>query len=229
METMIKMIREELFKLRDGKYRDFQSRLIPTAAPETIIGVRTPELRRFAKELMKRGNISPFLEALPHRYFDENQLHAFLLSELKDYGRCLEEVCRFLPYIDNWATCDQLSPKVFARHRGELIEEIRKWIRSGQTYTVRFGIGMLMQHFLDDGFDPVYPEMTVSIRSDEYYVNMMIAWYFATALAKQYEAVLPFLEEKRLAPWTHNKAIQKALESYRIKPEQKAYLRSLKC
>ena len=178
---------------------------------------------------MKRGNISPFLEALPHRYFDENQLHAFLLSELKDYGRCLEEVCRFLPYIDNWATCDQLSPKVFARHRGELIEEIRKWIRSGQTYTVRFGIGMLMQHFLDDGFDPVYPEMTVSIRSDEYYVNMMIAWYFATALAKQYEAVLPFLEEKRLAPWTHNKAIQKALESYRIKPEQKAYLRSLKC
>ena len=226
---MIKMIREELFRLRDGKYRDFQSRLIPTAAPETIIGVRTPELRRFAKELMKRGNISPFLEALPHRYFDENQLHAFLLSELKDYGRCLEEVCRFLPYIDNWATCDQLSPKVFARHRGELIEEIRKWIRSGQTYTVRFGIGMLMQHFLDDGFDTVYPEMTVSIRSDEYYVNMMIAWYFATALAKQYEAVLPFLEEKRLAPWTHNKAIQKALESYRIKPEQKAYLRSLKC
>ena len=153
---MIKMIREELFRLRDGKYRDFQSRLIPTAAPETIIGVRTPELRRFAKELMKRGNISPFLEALPHRYFDENQLHAFLLSELKDYGRCLEEVCRFLPYIDNWATCDQLSPKVFARHRGELIEEIRKWIRSGQTYTVRFGIGMLMQHFLDDGFDPVH-------------------------------------------------------------------------
>ena len=226
---MIKMIREELFRLRDGKYRDFQSRLIPTAAPETIIGVRTPELRRFAKELMKRGNISPFLEALPHRYFDENQLHAFLLSELKDYGRCLEEVCRFLPYIDNWATCDQLSPKVFARHRGELIEEIRKWIRSGQTYTVRFGIGMLMQHFLDDGFDPVYPEMTASIRSDEYYVNMMIAWYFATALAKQYEAVLPFLEEKRLALWTHNKAIQKALESYRIKPEQKAYLRSLKC
>jgi len=226
---MIKMIREELFRLRDGKYRDFQSRLIPTAAPETIIGVRTSELRRFAKELMKRGNISPFLEALPHRYFDENQLHAFLLSELKDYGRCLEEVCRFLPYIDNWATCDQISPKVFARHRGELIEEIRKWIRSGQTYTVRFGIGMLMQHFLDDGFDPVYPEMTASIRSDEYYVNMMIAWYFATALAKQYEAVLPFLEEKRLAPWTHNKAIQKALESYRIKPEQKAYLRSLKC
>ena len=226
---MIKMIREELFRLRDGKYRDFQSRLIPTAAPETIIGVRPPELRRFAKELMKRGHISPFLEALPHRYFDENQLHAFLLSELKDYGRCLEEVCRFLPYIDNWATCDQLSPKVFARHRGELIEEIRKWIRSGQTYTVRFGIGMLMQHFLDDGFDPVYPEMTASIRSDEYYVNMMIAWYFATALAKQYEAVLPFLEEKRLAPWTHNKAIQKALESYRIKPEQKAYLRSLKC
>ena len=226
---MIKMIREELFKLRDGKYRDFQSRLIPTAAPETIIGVRTPELRRFAKELMKRGNISPFLEALPHRYFDENQLHAFLLSELKDYGRCLEEVCRFLPYIDNWATCDQLSPKVFARHRGELIEEIRKWIRSGQTYTVRFGIGMLMQHFLDEDFDPAYLERVAQIRSEEYYINMMIAWYFATALAKQYEAVLPFLEEKRLAPWTHYKAIQKALGSYRIKPEQKAYLRSLKC
>ena len=163
---MTEGIREELFRLRDEKYRDFQSGLIPTVDPETLIGVRTPELRRFAKELLKRGDVSPFLAALPHRYFDENQLHAFLLSEMKDYGRCLEEVCRFLPYIDNWATCDQLSPKVFARHRGELIEPIRGWIRSGETYTVRFGIGMLMQHFLDDAFDLAYPEMVAEIRSE---------------------------------------------------------------
>ena len=226
---MIEEIREELFRLRDEKYRDFQIGLIPTVEPETLIGVRTPELRRFAKELIKRGDVSPFLAALPHKYFDENQLHAFLLSEMKDYGRCLEEVDRFLPYIDNWATCDQLSPKIFARHRGELIEPIRDWIRSEETYTVRFGIGMLMQHYLDEAFDPAYPEMVAEIRSEEYYVNMMIAWYFATALAKRYEAVLPFLEETRLAPWTHNKAIQKAAESHRISPEQKIYLRSLKC
>ena len=228
VETMIGEIREELFRLRDEKYRDFQGKLLPTVERETMIGVRTPELRRFAKALLKREEVSLFLGALPHRYFDENQLHAFLLSEIRDFGRCLEGVERFLPYIDNWATCDQLSPKVFARHRGELIEPVRGWIRSGRTYMVRFGIGMLMQHFLEDAFDPAYPEMVAEIRSEEYYVNMMTAWYFATALAKRYEAVLPFLEERRLAPWTHSKAIQKALESYRIKPEQKAYLRSLK-
>ena len=225
---MLQEIREELFRMRDTAYRDFQSKLIPTVDPERIIGVRTPELRKYAKELLKKGDVTPFLSDLPHFYFDENQLHAFLLSERKDYDQCMEEVVRFLPYIDNWATCDQLSPKVFRKHREELLAKIREWVRSSQTYTIRFGIGMLMQHFLDDGFEVTYPEMVAEIRSEEYYVNMMIAWYFATALAKQYEQVLPFLEGHRLDPWAHNKAIQKAVESYRITPEQKEYLRSLK-
>ena len=228
MESIVGEIREELFRLRDAEYRDFQAKLIPTVRPDAIIGVRTPELRRFAKQLMKREEAALFLEALPHGYFDENQLHAFLLSEMKDYGRCIEQVKRFLPHIDNWATCDQLSPRVFAKHRGELSGEIDKWLRSGETYTLRFGIGMLLQHYLDDAFDPAYPEKVALLRSEEYYVNMMIAWYFATALAKQYEAALPYLEQGRLDAWTHNKAIQKALESYRIAPEKKEYLKSLK-
>ena len=228
MERVVGEIREELFRLRDGTYRDFQAKLLPTVPADAIIGVRTPELRRYAKQLIKREDAALFLEALPHGYFDENQLHAFLLSEMKDYGGCVAQVNRFLPHIDNWATCDQLSPMVFAKHRGELSGEIDKWLRSGETYTLRFGIGMLLQHYLDDAFDPAYPEKVALLRSEEYYVNMMIAWYFATALAKQYEAALPYLEQGRLDSWTHNKAIQKALESYRITPEQKEYLKSLK-
>jgi len=169
-----------------------------------------------------------FLEALPHFYFEENQLHAFLLSEMKDFAACLKAVERFLPYIDNWATCDQLSPKVFRKHRQELRDAVWRWIDSGQTYAVRFGIKMLMDHFLDGDFEPVYLEMTASVRSEEYYVRMMVAWYFATALAKQYDAALPYIENRRLDPWTHNKTIQKAVESYRIRPEQKEYLRGLK-
>ena len=227
-EALIGEIRAELFRLQDEKYRDFQAKLIPMVKPETMIGVRTPALRSYAKQLLKREEVSLFLEDLPHGYFDENQLHAFLLSEMKDYGQCIERVNRFLPHIDNWATCDQLSPKVFAKHRGELAGEIGDWLRSGETYTLRFGIGMLLQHYLDDAFDPAWPEAVAALRSEEYYVNMMIAWYFATALAKQYEAALPYLEQGRLAPWTHNKAIQKALESYRITPEQKEYLKQLK-
>ncbi len=225
---MIGRIREELFRLRDEQYRDFQSRLIPTMEPGRIIGVRTPELRRYAGQLIKSEDVSRFLEALPHRYFEENQLHAFLLSEMKDYARCLEEVDRFLPFIDNWATCDQLSPKAFVRHRDALLPEIRRWIRSEETYTVRFGIGMLMQHYLGEAFSPSYPELVAEIRSEEYYVNMMIAWYFATALAKQYEAAVPYLENGRLEPWTHNKTIRKALESWRVPPDRKAYLKRLK-
>ena len=227
-EALIGEIRAELFRLKDEKYRDFQAKLIPTVKPETMIGVRTPALRSYAKQLLKREEVSLFLENLPHGYFDENQLHAFLLSEMKDYGQCIERVNRFLPHIDNWATCDQLSPKSFAKHRGELAGEIGAWLRSWETYTLRFGIGMLLQHYLDEAFDPAWPEAVAALRSEEYYVNMMIAWYFATALAKQYEAALPYLEQGRLAPWTHNKAIQKALESYRIAPEQKEYLKQLK-
>ncbi len=227
-KTISGEIEEELFRLQDLKYRELQMRTIPSVDAETLIGVRTPELRKYAKELIKREDISDFLNELPHRYFDMNQIHAFLLSEMKDYDRCMTEVKRFLPYVDNWATCDQMSPKIFRKHKTQLLQEIRKWIRSGETYTIRFGVGMLMEHFLGDDFDPEYPEWVAKIRSGEYYVNMMIAWYFATALAKQYETVLPFIEEKRLEQWTHNKTIQKAVESYRITPEQKEYLRTLK-
>ena len=217
-----------LFDLQDREYRDFQAKLIPSASADKMIGVRTPVLRKLAKDLAKRKDIGGFLNDLPHRYFDENQLHAFIISQLKDYEQCMDEVIRFLPYIDNWATCDQLSPKMFRKHRPKLIDQIRKWIISDRTYTIRFGIGMLMEHFLDEDYDPAYPEMVACIRSDEYYVNMMIAWYFATALAKQYDSILPFIKNRRLDPWTHNKTIQKARESYRISPEQKEYLKALK-
>ena len=224
----VEEIRKELFLMRDEPYAAFQARLIPGIEPDQVIGVRTPELRKYAKQLVKKEIISAFLNDLPHRYFDENQLHAFIISEMNEYPQCMEETIRFLPYVDNWATCDQLSPKVFRNHRQELLEQIRIWIRSEKTYTIRFGIGMLMQHFLDKDFDPAYPRMVAGIRSEEYYVNMMIAWYFATALAKQYESVLPLIENRQLAEWTHNKAIQKSVESYRITPEQKEYLKRLK-
>lgn len=221
-------IQNELFRIQDKKYRDFHSKLIPTVDYDAIIGIRTPELRGYAKQLIKRADVSAFLNVLPHQYYDENQLHAFIISEIKDFGQCMEEVCRFLPYIDNWATCDQLSPKVFKKHRDELLTYIEKWISSDKTYTVRFAIEMLMVHFLDEGFDIEYTEIIAEIRSDEYYINMMIAWYFATALAKQYEKVLPYIENRRLDIWTHNKAIQKSIESNRITPKQKEYLKSLK-
>ena len=221
-------IRQSLFELQDIKYRDFQAKLIPGKDTETMIGVRTPELRKLAKQMLKREEIGEFLRDLPHRYFDEDQLHAFIVSGIKEYGKCMEELMRFLPFVDNWATCDQMSPGVFKKHKPELLAEIREWLGSEHTYTVRFGIGMLMQHFLDEDFDPAYPELVAGVHSEEYYVNMMIAWYFATALAKQYDAVLPFIEGRRLDPWTHNKTIRKAVESYRISDEQKEYLRSLK-
>ncbi|MBQ6172454.1 MAG: DNA alkylation repair protein [Clostridia bacterium] len=217
-----------LFSLADEKYRDFQCRIIPAVSPETVLGIRTPDLRRYAKILIKENDADTFLNSLPHLYFEENQLHAFIISELKNYDECIGRVNDFLPYIDNWATCDQLSPKVFGKNRIRLYEEIKNWIASEKTYTIRFGIGMLMQHFLDDDFDSEYPERVSEIHSDEYYVNMMIAWYFATALAKQYETVIPYIEQKRLDKWTHNKTIQKAVESYRISSDKKEYLKKLK-
>ena len=219
---------KRLFELQDVKYRDFQIKLMPTVDPAAVIGVRTPELRKLAKELAKRDDIDAFLKDLPHCYFDENQLHAFILSGMKDHEKCMDGVCAFLPYIDNWATCDQLSPKVFGKNKEDLLSHIKEWIRSDKTYTVRFGVGMLMQHFLGDDFDDSYPEMVAAISSDEYYVNMMRAWYFATALAKQYDRVIPYIEERRLDTWTHNKAIQKSVESSRISPEQKDHLRRCK-
>ena len=221
-------IRAELFKMQDMTYRDFNSKLIPTVDKENMIGIRTPDLRKYAKQLGKSSDVIEFLQNLPHKYFDENQLHAFIISEIKDFKNCIDEINRFLPYIDNWATCDQLSPKVFKKYHNELFEYIKDWLKSDKVYTLRFGIGMLMEHFLDEDFDILYPETVSKIRSGEYYINMMIAWYFATALAKQYESVIPFIENNSLDIWTHNKAIQKSIESYRITDKQKAYLRELK-
>ena len=221
-------IRQSLFDLQDIKYRDFQAKLIPGKDAQTMIGVRTPQLRDLAKQLLKREDTEEFLRELPHQYFDEDQLHAFIISGIKDYEKCMEELARFLPYVDNWATCDQMSPKIFRKHKPELLLKIREWIRSEHTYTVRFGIGMLMQYFLDEDFDLAYADLVAGIRSEEYYINMMIAWYFATALAKQYNAVLPYIEERRLDPWVHNKTIQKAIESDRVSKEHKEHLRGLK-
>ena len=225
---MPEQIREALFGMRDETYRSFQIKLIPTVDPDAVIGVRTPALRAMAAEMIRSGEAEAFLLELPHAWFDENQLHAFILSEMKDFSRCLESVNRFLPHIDNWATCDQLSPKAFRKRPAGLLEAIRGWMASGEVYTVRFGIGMLMAHYLDEAFDPAYPEWVANIRSEAYYVRMMIAWYFATALAKQYPQIVPYLENRRLDTWTHNKAIQKAVESRRISPEQKKYLKHLR-
>lgn len=221
-------IKEELFRLRDEKYCEMQVRIIPNIDPASIIGVRTPALRDYAKSLAKRDDLRDFLDSVPHEYFDMNQLHAFIISAMKDYDRSMDEVEAFLPYVDNWATCDQMSPKVFKKNRDKIPAHITKWLGSDKTYTIRFGIGMLMEHFLDEDFDPKYLKTVAKIRSDEYYVNMMIAWYFATALAKQYDATLPYIENKKLDTWTHNKSIQKAVESYRITPGQKEYLKTLK-
>ena len=221
-------IRNELFRLQDEAYRDFQAKLIPGKGTDQMIGVRTPLLRKLARQIVQDPDTQDFLDDLPHEYFDETQLHAFVISEIKDPAEAFRRTEQFLPYVDNWATCDQLSPKVFRKNKDELLRRIGQWIVSDRTYTVRFAIGMLMQHFLDDAFDRSYPEMVSQVRSEEYYVNMMIAWYFATALAKQYEAVLPYIEERQLDPWTHNKTIQKAVESYRITPQQKDYLKTLK-
>ena len=224
----MKEVTLELLKLQDIKYRDFQAKLIPNINKETMIGVRTPDLRKYAKKLVKNHNYEHFLTELPHQYFEENQLHAFMISELKDYDECLSYLNKFLPFINNWATCDQLSPKVFKKHRKELIHRIKPWLKSKDTYTIRFAIGMLMEHFLDDDFNKEYLKLVADIRSDEYYVNMMIAWYFATALAKQYKEAIPYIEKGKLDSWTHNKTIQKAIESNRISQDQKDYLKTLK-
>lgn len=228
MSDIGERIRASLREMQDVEYKDFHAKLIPTVAPEAIIGVRTPELRKYARKLAKDPQIGDFLAQLPHQYYDENNVHAFVVEQIKDYEECLAQTERFLPYIDNWATCDMMAPKVFAKHKEELLEPVRRWIASSETYTIRYGVGMLMRFYLEEDFRQEYLQWVADISSKEYYVNMMRAWYFATALAKQYEAVIPYLEEKRLDDWTHNKAIQKACESYRVTAEQKKYLRGLK-
>lgn len=221
-------IREDLFANQDVKYRDFQSKLTPTIEVNTAIGVRTPVLRKLAKDYSKRQDVDEFLADLPHKYFDENQLHAFILSEIKDFDECMGKLERFLPFVDNWATCDQMSPKCFKKNHEKLLPYLNKWIKSDDIYTVRFAIVTFMSHFLDDDFDEGYLKLVSDIKSDEYYINMAIAWYFATALAKQYDKTIPYIENKTLDVWTHNKAIQKSIESYRVTAEHKEYLKSLK-
>jgi 3-methyladenine DNA glycosylase AlkD len=213
---------------QDEKYKVFMSGLIPSVAPDQILGVRTPALKAMAKQLKKDERTGAFLTQLPHTYFEENQLHGFLISEIRDFETCICALEKFLPYMDNWATCDQTSPKVFKKHREELLPYIQKWLQSPHTYTVRFAVGMLMQHFLDADFKPEYLEMVSEIRSEEYYINMEIAWYMATALAKQWDAAIPYLEQGKMEKWVHNRTIQKARESYRITEEQKDYLKMLK-
>ena len=224
---MVEIIREHLYDLQDMKYKAFHCRLIPNVDPDTVIGVRTPALKAYAKEL-KNVDVSAFLSDLPHKYYDENNLHAFLIMSSKDYAEGLEAVKAFLPYLDNWATCDLLRPVSFKKHRAELLEEIKLWLRSEHTYTLRFAMEMLMVHFLDEDFNAEYLEWLAEIRSQEYYVNMMLSWYYATALAKQWEATLPYIEKRGLDKWVHNKTIQKAIESYRVTDEQKAHLRTLR-
>lgn len=224
----MELILQKLQELSDSGYRDFQAKLMPTVAKETIMGVRTPAMRAVAKELKGTELAAEFMKELPHQYFDENQLHAFLINELKDYDECLQELERFLPYVDNWATCDQLSPKVLKKQPEATLEAIRKWMASQHVYTIRFGMEMLMSFYLDAWFKPEYLAWVAADRNDEYYVKMMVAWFFATALAKQYEATVPYLEQRLLPEWSHKKAIQKACESYRITKEQKDYLRTLR-
>ncbi len=223
---MVEIIRRRLFELQDLGYKEFHCRLMPGVEPDMVIGVRTPLLRAFAKELAKDGRVVEFLNDLPHRYYDERNLHGFIISETKDYDECIGQVERFLPIVDNWATCDLLSPKAFKKKgcRSRLVVDIRRWMDSHEPFTIRFGIEMLMTHFLDDGFAPQYLEWVAAVRSEHYYVRMMVAWFFATALAKQWEAAVIYIEKRALDDWTHKKTIQKARESYRITAEQKEHL-----
>ena len=222
-------LQQHLFGMRDAAYAAFIAKLTPGFPPSHFIGVRVPLLRTIARSFAKEEAASQqFLSHLPHSYYEEDMLHGMLISLVKDYDRCLDLTDRFLPYVDNWAVCDTLSPKVFAKHKAQLLENILRWSSSSHTYTCRFGLRMLMTHFLDDSFSADFLEIPAAIRSEEYYVKMMVAWFFATALAKQWEATLPYLENRQLDPWTHRKTIQKAIESYRIPPERKDYLRTLR-
>lgn len=223
-----KEILSRLFEMEDKKFKLFFSKLIPTVNPKTIIGIRVPALRKYAKELSKNPEISEFMKMLPHRYFEENSLHALIIENMKNYDETIEELERFLPYVDNWAVCDIISPKIFKKHLSELPDKIKEWCASENAFTIRFAIGMLMKFYLDEKFSPEYLKSAAEIKSEEYYVNMAIAWFFATALAKQYEAALPYIRNNRLKKEIHNKTIQKATESFRITPEHKEYLKQLR-
>ena len=221
-------LQEELFKLQDTGYRDFNRSLIPGVDKDKVIGIRTPVLRKFAKEYAKSGETEKFMRELPHEFYEENNLHMMLIGQIKDYDECISELEKFLPYIDNWATCDLPLPKCFDKNKEDILERAKKWIATDETYVIRYGIGVMMRLFLDEDFKEEYIQLVASVKSEEYYVNMMIAWYMATALAKQWDATVPYIQERRLSEWVHRKSIQKAVESYRITPEQKGYLKGLR-
>ena len=227
-KEVIPKVQQDLFTMQDLKYRDFHAKLMPTVEKESVIGVRVPVLRTYAKKFGKTEEAKQFLKILPHQYYEENNLHGLLIEQIKDYELCIEELERFLPHIDNWATCDLLAVRTVKNHLNSYIKKIDRWLESEHIYTIRFGINMLMRYYLEEEFKLEYPGKVAAIRSEEYYVNMMRAWYFATALAKQPDAALPWLTEKRLDLWTHNKAIQKAVESRRIPPGMKQLLRGLR-
>ena len=218
----------ELLAVKDDAYRALQTKLVPNVPPETIVGVRTPDLRRIAKNVSARADCGAFLRDLPHRYYEENLIHFFVLAEIKDFDACVRGVEAFLPYVDCWPVSDQATPKSFRKNREKLLPYVKNWIASEHVYTARFGLRMLMNEYLDADFRPEYLELAASKTGEDYYLKMMVAWYFATALAKQYDAALPYLENHRLPEWTHKKAIQKALESFRVTPEHKEYLRTLR-
>lgn len=229
--NIIEEIKDYLLKNQDLQYKQFHSSLMPTINSEVVIGIKVPILRNYTKELLKKyatQSFIPFFKDLPHQYYEENNIHAFLIEKINNYDECLFQLEQFLPYIDNWATCDMLNPKVFSKNKDKLLKKINEWIKTSHTYTIRFGIGMLMRYFLDKDFNSSYLELVYSIKSEEYYVNMMKAWFFATALTKQYDATLPIIQNKKLDIWTHNKAIQKAIESFRVPAEHKQYLKTLK-
>ena len=219
---------QRLSELSDPTYRDFQAGLIPNISPETILGVRVPALRKLARELRGSAEAQEFMAALPHEYYDENCLHGLLINDIKDFGATVSALDAFLPYVDNWAVCDLISPRSFKSRPPELAAHVRRWLESSHSYTVRFGMGTLLRFYLDEGFEPAQLEAVAERCCEEYYVNMMVAWYFATALAKQPEAALPYIENRRLSRWTHNKAIQKSIESRRIPDETKTYLKTLR-
>jgi len=219
---------KSLYAAQDTVYRDFSAKLIPNINKDSIIGVRTPQLRKMAKDMVKSGQYKDFILCLPHKYYEENQLHAFIISEMRDFDMAIKETERFLPFVDNWATCDQMSPRVFKKNLAVLEKCVCKWIKSKDIYTVRFGIKTLMQYWLDGNFDTKYADMVANIKTDEYYINMMRAWYFATAAAKQYERILPYLKSGKIDEWTRRRAIQKATESFRVTDAHKKELRALR-
>lgn len=221
-------IQKRLLELSDEKNADFSAKLTPGIDREKFLGVRIPASRKLAKEIIKENEHKDFLNSLPHKYYDENILHSILISEIKDYDECIKYIDEFLPYVDNWAVCDTMSPKAFKNKHERLMNDILRWVDSDQTYTIRFGLKILMAHFLDNDFKNEYLKIPAKIKSDEYYINMMIAWFYATALAKQWDSTIVYIENGVLDKWVHNKAIQKARESYRITAEQKEYLKSLK-